>query len=679
MPILRRGQDLVSQRCTDVASRHLQGEALATAATNRKFDVMGALLERNSEFDSAELTETINSVCAWGSKEALKLILKHDATKVLGIQHYSSGLSQGLQVASMNGHKEVVEYLIGEGADVNTVVEQVRYSSGGDQLLDDDFFYEEYGSARKLNALQAALIGFERFGPTTHDGYLQNPQPSWTEADVSSQQQVFEMLLAKGADPNGADEYERSPLNIAAAYCTVQIVQKLISLGALIEPVTNKHGTALQAAARRELGGLPIIKSLLEANIPVSSINSGKAAALNEALSFFRTSGKFEHSASITDVLNTGPGAAVKILLANLPEEKADDSRYGLLVQMACMAGDQECVELLLQRGLDVNGLGNYYGTALQAASRVGNIDMVQRLLYSSADVNILQGVHGTALRAAVLGGHEDLVRNLIAHGADVNLRYINRGMSILHLALESRNPTVFKTLLVAGAAVNTVIANPQHILIAACKHGDTTLVELLIASGVDVNVLGTKPIQSHSIPDKEATPLNAACAEGHLSVVRLLLDHGADIEKTNESSATPLMTAIHGENLSTVRLLLDAGANVNHAVNTTSVNVNHADYVTPLSKAAEDCKLEIAEILLSAGAIIGGPSTKRNALAEACNSRQYRMVELLLGALSGTQYEAEVCSEALHAAIKSSDDEMVRLLLEYGTSTSFDMLLGPA
>ncbi len=687
MRIFRRGQDLIAQRCTHVVSRHLQGEALATAATNRKVDIMEALLESNSVFDLAELTKTLNSVCAWGSKEALQLVLKHDATKVLGIQHYSSGLNQSLQVASRNGHKEVVEYLIGEGADVNSVVEEVRYSSGGDQLL--------YGSTRKLSVLQAALVGFERFGPTTNyehllnrhlrnrhlwnrhlwNRHLRNLHPSWTEADVSSQQQVFEMLLAKGANPNGADEYERSPLNIAAAYCTVQIVQELISLGALIEPATKEHGTALQAAASREIGGLPIIKALLEANTPVPSIHPGKAAALNEALSFFKDSGRFEVSASITDVLSTGPGAVVKILLANLPEEKADDSRYDLLAQMACMAGHQEWVELLLQRGLDVNGVGNYYGTALQAASRVGNIDIVERLLSSGADVNIPKGVHGTAVRAAALGGHEDVVRNLVAHGADVNLRYKNRGVSILHLALESRKPEIFKTLLVAGAALNTIIANPQHILIAACKHGDTTLVELLIANSVDVNVLGTKPNHYHSIPDKEATPMNAACAEGHLSVVRLLLDHGADIEKTNESSATPLMTAIHGENLSTVRLLLDAGANVNHAVNNTSVTVNHANYVTPLSIAAEDSKLEIVEILLSAGAIIGGPSTKRNALAEACNSRQYRVVELLLGALSGTEHETDVCGEALHAAIKSGDGELVRLLLEYGTSPSFDML----
>lgn len=733
----------MAQRCTDVVSRHLFGEALTTAATNRKFDVMEALLESKSGFDVEKLAETLNSVCAWGNEETLQLFLKHDEKKVLGIQHYSSGLSQAarknnrqvvvywleehpehhnlvvdpatvievagsgfmgilpplierirptdsfekarsqcLQVASKNGHKEVVEYLIGESADVNAVVEEAGDASGDNNSSNNDLFYGRRGSTRKLSALQAALMGFERFSPETQYEYCRRRRSSWTGADASSQQRSIKTLLAKGADPNAADEYERYPLNMAAAYCTVEIVQDLISSGAHAKAATKEHGTALQAAARREIGGLPIIKALLEANAPVSSIDPGKAAALNEALSFFGTSDRIPHehdskfmiSESITDVLSTGPGAVVKILLANLPEEKADDSHYGLLVQMACMAGDQDCVELLLQRGMNVNSSGNYYGTALQAASRVGNIKIVERLLNAGADVNILDGIHGTALRAAAIGGHEDLVHHLIARGADVNLRYKDRGdvnlryndrdESILHLALKSGNHAISKTLLVAGADINTEMSNQQHILVAACRHGDTTLLELLLANGVDVNVSGTKSRFDYMMPYEKATPLNAACAEGRFSVVRLLLDHGADIEKTNESSATPLMAAVRGNTLSVVRLLLDAGADVNHAVHS-----------TPLSEAAKDCKLEMVEELLSAGAIIGGPSSQTNVLAEACESRQHMAVELLLETLSGTQYEAEVCAEALSAAIKLGDGKMVRLLLEHGVSPSFAIL----
>ena len=82
----------MAQRCTDIASRHLYREALVTAATNRKFDMMEALLESNSEFALEELTECLNSVCAWGSDEDLQLFLNHDVTSVLGIEQYSNGL-----------------------------------------------------------------------------------------------------------------------------------------------------------------------------------------------------------------------------------------------------------------------------------------------------------------------------------------------------------------------------------------------------------------------------------------------------------------------------------------------------------------------------------------------------------------------------------------------------------
>ena len=746
LPIVRRGQDLVAQRCTDAASRYLYGKALAAAAANRKANIMEALLERNFEHDLKGLMKTLDSVCAWGNEDLLQLLLKSDTKSVLGIQQYSSGLSQSLrnnnhslvrywleehpehhnlvvdpvtvidvsgngfvdilpllmnhirpmdkferilsqclQVASKMGHKEVVGYLIKEGANVNAVVEEARRTNGETSLCDYDSYDHVDFSPRKLSALQAALVGFERFDPYTIDGSLRYHQPKCMEADISSQERTVEILLGKGADPNRADKDGRYPLNIAAAYCTVEVVQKLISSGADAEAATTNHGTALQAAARREVDSLSITKALLGAKASLSAFDPGKAAALDDSLSFFgnprsrlEDNGNFLKSTSIADVLSTGAGAVVKVLLSNLPEEKASDSRYCLLAQMACVAGDGECIELLLQRGMDVDISGNYYGTALQAASRFGNIQICERLLKCGADVNIVQGIHGTALRAAVVGGHENVVCTLMASGADINLRdKDDNRKSVLHLALGSGNNTIFKLLLEAGANVNTEINHQKHILIAACEHGDTNLVQLLLASGADVNVLSTDLGYRSCIPLR---PLHAACAEGHLPVVQLLLEHGADIEKTNECSdsekknqlsyienespATPLIAAIRGNRHLAIRLLLDAGADVNHAVN-----------ITPLSEAAKECKLEVIEELLSAGAIFGDPSTKGNALARACNSRQYIVVELLLTTLSGNQYEAEICGEALFEAISCGDDKMVRLLVEHGVSPSFEML----
>ena len=742
--VFKRGQELVTHRCSEIASHHLYGQALTIAAANRRDDIFKALLESNLEINLEDLTSSLNSVSVWAGEEVLQSLLKHDVKKVLGIQEYSSGLShaarsnngravaywlemhpehdhlvvdpaividvsakgfldvldplfnhirwrdsfemilsQSLQVASKEGHYEVVEYLIEKGADVNNIIDF------GASLFDDskvksffndrneDYFNDsieilsnplndenqisepEYGSTRKLSALQAALMGFDKFGGNKANDNEQ------TRAAASSQKRTIKLLLEKGADPNATNGYERCPLDIAVVYCTVEIVQELVSSGADVETETREHGTALQAAARQEINSLSIIKALLGANLSLPSYYPGKAAALNEALSFFGDStGRFIDSVSVGEVLNTGPGAVVKFLLANLPEEKAIDSGYCLLAQMACTVGDIECIDLLLQRGMNVNFSGYHYGTVLQAASRFGNVEMVERLLESGAEINIVQGVHGTPLRAAVVQGHEGLVRILIAQGSDVNLRYGDESPSVLHLALESRNNAIFELLLDAGANTNIETKHKQHVLILACKHGNMTLAELLLARGVDANLLGTKPEYHAYRTYKEATPLHAACVNGHLHMIRLLVDHGADIENTNESSATPLIAAVRANDLSVIILLLDAGADVHHAVDG-----------TPLSEAAGKCELEIVEELLSAGAVIGGPSTKENALARACRSHQHIVTELLLAKLWGSEYELEICGEALCAAIECGDCEMVLLLLERGLSPSFEML----
>ena len=204
---------------------------------------------------------------------------------------FEKTLSQCLQVASRNSHTEVVEYLIREGADVNTVVEEAVFTSRGNLIT------------RKPSPLQAALIGFDRFRSRSE---YYNLKPGWTGAVASFQQRSVEILL------------------------TVEIVRPLISSGAHAEAATREHGTALEAAACRELGGLPIKKALLEASARDCSLVPSDIVALNKALSFFESfhwnrdkdDGKYILSTSIIDVLETGPGAIVKILLANLSEEK---------------------------------------------------------------------------------------------------------------------------------------------------------------------------------------------------------------------------------------------------------------------------------------------------------------------------------------------------------------------
>ena len=71
-----------------------------------------------------------------------------------------------------------------------------------------------------------------------------------------------------------------------------------------------------------------------------------------------------------------------------------------------------------------------------------------------------------------------------------------------------------------------------------------------------------------------DATPLFVASYNGHLPVVRSLIDAGAPINQAKNDGVSPLSIASQNGHLAIVRLLIDSGALVDQANN---------DGVTPI------------------------------------------------------------------------------------------------
>jgi ankyrin repeat protein len=87
-------------------------------------------------------------------------------------------------------------------------------------------------------------------------------------------------------------------------------------------------------------------------------------------------------------------------------------------------------VQLLLDKGADINAQGGRYGSALQAASFRGHKAVVQQLLDKGADCNIQGGRYGNTLQAASLRGHEAVVQLLLDKGVNVNAQRKTRQRS---------------------------------------------------------------------------------------------------------------------------------------------------------------------------------------------------------------------------------------------------------
>ena len=90
--------------------------------------------------------------------------------------------------------------------------------------------------------------------------------------------------------------------------------------------------------------------------------------------------------------------------------------------------------------------------------------------------------------------------------------------------------------------------------LILAAGRGHIEIVKLLLENGADVN----------SRTKDGDTALIVASKAGHTNVVKLLLERGADVNAKNRNGRMALMGATNQGHLNVVKLLLERGADVN-------------------------------------------------------------------------------------------------------------------
>lgn len=129
----------------------------------------------------------------------------------------------------------------------------------------------------------------------------------------------------------------------------------------------------------------------------------------------------------------------------------ADHSEAILALGEAACDNHAEVVEILVEEGVDVNGIDPSGLTPLTRAAYGGSVPMVKRLLAAGAAVNLPDSRGMTPLHYAAVRQSLDLTQLLIGVGADPELRD-NSGNSPLDLArqrhvyLSSRMPLIGDT-----------------------------------------------------------------------------------------------------------------------------------------------------------------------------------------------------------------------------------------
>ena len=118
----------------------------------------------------------------------------------------------------------------------------------------------------------------------------------------------------------------------------------------------------------------------------------------------------------------------------------------------------------------------------------------------------------------------------------------------------------------------------------AASLGGHVEVVKILIEGGANVNH-GTKT---------KSTPLRAASFHNRLEVMQYLIANGADLDATNIAGQSPLMIATLRNHSESVELLANKGADI---------NLGSSKGLTPLHAVCVKGFIEIAKLLISLGA----------------------------------------------------------------------------
>jgi ankyrin repeat protein len=486
------------------------------------------------------------------------------------------------------------------------------------------------------------------------------------------------ILLDAGANPNPSVWHETPVLVSAARKGQVEIVQVLIAAGANV----NRGFDELPLHTAAEEGHLAVVRFLLEAGANIEGYEEDNWTALMDASCAGHLSVVQFLVEQGADVNAWSQGETPLMLAARNVHREIYEFLYPLVSDEIREIGDRDAEKEMSRTIRRQTREQNKAVEELNEAAMYGNLLQVQQLIAAGVDGNLLQ------------------VQQLIAAGVDVNaIAACNR--TALSLAIQGGKIPVIQVLLKAGAdpnlpdetddalAANSPLMEASSTFFAT-NRGD--MVRLLIQHGANLN-------------QQDAggrTALMQALGYSDINVIETLVKSGADLDIQDNEGNTVLMMAELNKSIKLIDLLKQAGASQQglkevellHAIDRGDIdrikvllpenlNLNiRLGQTTMLCRAAYEGYPEVAKLLIEAGADVNKRASEGyfNPLLYAAYSGNLEVVRILLKAGADVNARVQDYLNPLEYAERGKYeghrkdqpfDEVIALLENYGATRS--------
>uniref|UniRef100_A0A0L8GB40 Poly [ADP-ribose] polymerase n=2 Tax=Octopus bimaculoides TaxID=37653 RepID=A0A0L8GB40_OCTBM len=220
-----------------------------------------------------------------------------------------------------------------------------------------------------------------------------------------------------------------------------------------------------------------------------------------------------------------------KILTRHNVNAKDTSGRKSSPLHFAAGFGRKDVVEYLLEFNSNVHARDEGGLIPLHNACSFGHAEVVKLLLRQQADANARDNWNYTPLHEAAIKGKIDVCIVLLQHGADPTIRNTD-GKTPLDLA---------------HASAKNVLTDQSTPLHLAAGYNRTQIVKLLLQHRADV----------HAKDKGGLVPLHNACSYGHYEVTEMLLKAGASVNAMDLWQFTPLHEAASKARVEVCSLML--------------------------------------------------------------------------------------------------------------------------